>query len=145
MFSPIKNATESNKSHNWLELKDDSSDDDGPPPRAMQKIEPVITILAKKTPTLPIHEASPTVPEPPKKSGIDAFLEDDRRALTEKTILPPTVVSNNKATDFWLDDRTISTKRPATAGPPKTPLFPDNQQMKSSTKSVFDSKTDFGN
>src|SRR5689334_8794046 len=61
IFSPTKTTTESSKSHDWLGLKDESSDED----------EPVITTLVKKTPIAPIQGAIPTVSESPKKSLLD--------------------------------------------------------------------------
>jgi hypothetical protein len=143
IFPTSKASTESSKSNNWLDLKDESSDEDQSPLRPIQKIEPVVTTLAKKLPIAPIKETPSTVPEPPKKSVFD-LLEDDRRALTEKSALTPTVLSNNASQDFGFDDRITANKRPATAGPPKTSLFTDNQQIKSTTKPLFDTKTDYG-
>jgi hypothetical protein len=144
MFPPTKTTTESNKSDNWLGYKDESSEEDEPPLRGIQKIEPAVTTLVKKTPIVSVQETLPTVSEPPKKSVLDDLLEDDRRVLTEKTALTPTVVSNTTKQDFWLDERTSSTKRPATTGLPKPSLFTDTQQIKSSTKPLFHTKNDFG-
>jgi hypothetical protein len=48
MFPPTKTTTESNKSDNWLGYKDESSEEDEPPLRSIQKIEPVVTTLVKK-------------------------------------------------------------------------------------------------
>jgi len=140
IFSTSKPSTGSNKSNNWLDLKDESSEEEQFPPRPIQKIEPVVTTIAKKTPIAPIKEAPSTVPETSKKSLFD-ILDDDRRTLTEKSA---TVLSNNASQDFGLYDRTTSNKRPATAGPSKTSLFTDNQHTKSATKPLFDTKPDFG-
>jgi hypothetical protein len=134
IFPSTKTTTESSKSNDWLGLKDEPSDEDAFAPSLIQKIEPVVTTtLVKKTPTVPIQQTHPTKPEPPKKSIIDDLLADDRRELTEKT-----------TQDFWLDERTASNKRPTAPVISKTSLFTDNQQIKSSTKPLFDAKTDFG-
>jgi hypothetical protein len=134
IFSLTRPIIESNKSNDWLGLKSDSDEDDQLPPRGVpQKVGSVITTLAKKTPVAP------------KKSVLDGFLDDDRRFLTEKTPITPTIASNNTAPTFWLDERPTSTKRPATAGIQKTSSFTDNQPTKSSIKSSFDTKPDPGN
>lgn len=146
LFSPTRTTADSNKSTNWLGLTGESSDEDQPPPRGTPKTEPVVTTFVKKPPIAPIQEVTPAVIEQPKKSVLDAFLENDRRALTEKIIPPATNASNNTAQDFWLDDRSNSNKRLTTGGISKTPPFTDNQQIKSSTnKSLFDTKNDSGN
>jgi hypothetical protein len=144
IFSSTKTTTESSKSNDWLGLKGESSDEDVPPPRVIQKTEPVITTLVKKIPIAPVQEAPLTIPELPKKSVLDDLLEDDRRALKEKSTRPPTIISNNAAQGFWLDEQTTPNKRLATAVIPKTSLFTDNQQMKSSIKPLSDTKTDYG-
>jgi hypothetical protein len=124
-------------------LKDESSDEDQFPLRPTPKIESVVTTLAKKVPLAPTKEIHPVVAEPPKKSVFD-LLEDDRRALSEKSALPPPVMSNNSSQDFNFGDQTASNKRPATAGQTKTSLFTDNQESRSMTKPLFETKTDFG-
>ncbi len=144
MFSSTKTPTESNKSNDWLGLTGGSSDDEELAPRITQKIEPAITTLAKKIPIAPVKETPAIVPEAPKKSVLDDLLEDDRRALKEKPTHTPAVLPNNTASEFWLDERTTANKRPATAGIPKTSSFTENQPTKSSTKPLFDPKTDFG-
>ena len=138
-----KPSTESSKSDNWMGLKNDSSDEDPFPLRPTPKVEPVVTTLAKKVPIAPTKETPPVLAEPPKKSLFD-FLDEDRQALSEKSILPPAVTSNSSSQDFYFGDQTASNKRPATAGPTKTSLFPNNQETKSVTKSSFETKPDFG-
>jgi len=141
IFSTAKPSTDSNKSNDWLGLKDESSEEDesAPPPRPAPKIEPVLTTVAKKTPILPVQQPTPTVVvEPPKKSVLDAFLDDERLVLTTKTPITPVVpTTTNSATDFWLDDRTNTQKRPATAGTTRTPSFTDTQPIKNSTNTDF--------
>ncbi|UJR31447.1 hypothetical protein I4U23_018940 [Adineta vaga] len=141
MSSPNKPTatTESNNSNDWLGLKDESSDEDEFPIRPPQKTEPVTTTLAKKTPLLSVPEP------PPKKSVLDDLLNDDRRALTEKTPVVPTVTSKITSQNLWFDDEKISDKRSSTANTQKTLLFQDTQQNKPSTKTPLDSKTDFSN
>jgi hypothetical protein len=127
MFSSIKTTTESSKQEDWLGLKDDSNDEDQLPPHGTQKPQPSVTTFIKKIPIAPIQEAHSTVAEPPKKSVLDIFLEDERRTLTEKTTLTPTVISNNTT-------QKIS----------KTSSYTDNQHLKSLTKPLFDTKNDSG-
>ncbi|CAF3244284.1 unnamed protein product [Rotaria sp. Silwood2] len=145
IFSSTKTTTGSSKSNDWLGLKDETSDEDEFPTNITQKVEPSINTLAKKAPILPVQETASTVVEPPKKSLLDDLLEDDRRALTEKTPITPKVQTNKTTQDFRLDERTTSNKRSTTVGISKTPSFTDNQEVKSSIKTLFDTKTDYTN
>ena len=92
IFSSTKPTTESNKSNDWLGLKYDSDEDDQSPPRGTQHISSVVTTLVKKNPIAPAQAPPPTIQEPPKKSVLDDLLEDDRRALTEKTPISSTTI-----------------------------------------------------
>jgi hypothetical protein len=138
MFSSTKATNESSNPKDWLGLKDESSEEDELPRRTSQKVQPVITTLVKKPPIAPVQEAS----EPPKKSVLDSLLDDDRRALTEKTTITPIATSKKAGQDFWLDELTNPTKHSSTTGISKTSSLTDNQQVKSSTKPLFDTKTD---
>lgn len=147
IFSSMKPTTDTTKSTNWLGIVGESSDDEQPPPRGIPKTEPVVTTLVRKTPLIPAQEpAPPPVIEPPKKSRLDALIDDDLQSFATEKITPqPSTNSNNRTQDFWLDDRTSSNKRPPTGGITKTPSFTDNQPIKSSTKSLFDTKPDPSN
>ena len=136
MFSPTKTTTGSNKTDDWLGLKDESSDEDEFPTHTTRKSEPVVTAPVKKTQKLA---------EPPKKSVLDGLLDDDRRALSEK-ITPPIKVSTPKITpDFLFEDRTSSNIRRTSAGMSRSPLFGDSHELKSSTtKSSYDQRNAFG-
>ncbi|CAF0907100.1 unnamed protein product [Adineta steineri] len=143
LFPPTKKTTnESNNPNDWLGLKDESSEEDDLPQRRKEKIEPAITTLAKKTPLAPVHEVSATVSELPKKSVLDDLIEEDRRALSEKTPITATATINKTSQDSWFSDHTNSNKRPSVGAIPKTSLHIDNQQVKPSTKPLFDTKTD---
>lgn len=150
MFSSTKAPTDSNNDNSWLGLKDEPMDEEEelpppPPPqpvRVAPRAESAVSTLVKKTPLATAQPGPAAVTEPPKKSVFD-LLEDDRKQLHEKTILPANLTSATvKAPDFWLDDRSTTNKRPPTA----QPIKPSESQspMKSSMKSSFDARNDFG-
>jgi hypothetical protein len=147
MFSSTKAPTDSNNDNSWLGLKDEPTDDDEELPAAPQpvrvalKAESALSTLVKKTALATAQPVHAAVIEPPKKSVFD-ILDDDRRELHEKTILPPSATSVVKAPDFWLDDRSAMNKRP-----PTVPLIKPSESQspsKSSMKSSFDTRNDFG-
>jgi hypothetical protein len=144
MFSSIKTTNESKKTNDWLGLKDESSEEDEFPAHVPPKVESTISNLVKKNPIAPVQHAPPTVIEPPKKSVLDGFLEEDRRSLTVNTPIKPPIASNTTGPNLWFDEHTNTNKRPTTAGISNSTLFTDKQQVKSSTKPLFDTKNDFG-
>ena len=148
-FPSTKAPTDSNNDNSWLGLKDEPTDEDEEVPplppqpvRVAPRVESAVSTLVKKTPLATAQPVPAAVIEPPKKSLFD-LLDDDRKQLHEKTILPANVTSTAvKAPDNWLDDRNTTNKRP-----PAAPLIkPSESQspMKSSIKSSFDTRNDFG-
>lgn len=139
-----KATTGSNKDDDWLGLKDNSDDDDDIPTRQKPKADTTISKLASKTPIRPAQEPPAAVQEPPKKSVLDSLLDDDRRALSEKTPISPKAPASKATPEFLFDDRSTQNKRPSTAETPRSIFFTDTTETKASTKTSIDLKTDFG-
>ena len=142
----VTTPAESNDPNAWLGLKDESTEDkhDDFLSRPKQKVESVVTTLAKKTPTTPIQAKPPAVPEQPKKWNIEDFLDNDKEQLKQPIIVPP-ATSTKTSTNSWFQDPTTTDKRSTPLNTPKATSLTEVQQAKSTAQKLFDSDNDLSN
>ncbi|CAF1250114.1 unnamed protein product [Adineta ricciae] len=137
---------ESNDPNAWLGLKDESTEDEHDDflSRPKQKVESVVTTLAKKTLTTPIQAKPQAIPEQPKKWNIEDFLDNDKEQLKQPIIVPP-VTSTKTSPSSWLQDLTTTDKRSTSLNTPKTTSLTEVQPAKSTAQKLFDSDNDLKN